>query len=145
MNLEPGESTEIEAAFTPESASGAVRKSIMVISDDPAHFKLTLHFRANVLPAPPSDQPAVSFHDVDRTSQVHGSVRLSATAVSEIRLGDATYLSVYPKPDSDGTTLDIVLNGSRLPTDSTSGQNIITVIAAGNAIIPVSVSWDVKP
>lgn len=58
MDLEPGESTEIEAVFTPESAAGPVRKGILVVSDDPAHSKLTLHFRANVLPAPPSSKPA---------------------------------------------------------------------------------------
>src|SRR5580704_1338302 len=59
MDLEPGESTEIEAAFTPESAfSGAVRKTILVISDAPAHPKLTLRFAADVLPTPSTGNPA---------------------------------------------------------------------------------------
>jgi hypothetical protein len=59
MDLEPGESTEIEAAFTPESAfSGAVRKTILVISDAPAHSELTLRFAADVLPNPSTGKPA---------------------------------------------------------------------------------------
>jgi hypothetical protein len=58
MELAPGESTEIDAAFTPESGiTGAVRKTIMVTSDDPAHPKLTLRFAADVLPAPSAGQP----------------------------------------------------------------------------------------
>jgi hypothetical protein len=59
MDLEPGESTEIEAAFTPESSfSGAVRKTILVISDAPAHSELTLRFAADVLPTPSTGNPA---------------------------------------------------------------------------------------
>jgi hypothetical protein len=51
MSLEPGESTEIRASFTPPTAfSGAARKTIMVVCDDPAHSTLTLRFAANVLP-----------------------------------------------------------------------------------------------
>jgi hypothetical protein len=147
MDLAPGENTEIEAAFTPESASGPVRKSIRVISDDPAHSKLTLHFRADVFLSPMSGQPALLFHDVDRTSHVriHGSVRLAVPAVSEIRLGDATFLSVYPKSDHGDTTLDIVLDGSELPKEGTSGQNTITVISADHATIPVTVGWEAEP
>lgn len=59
MDLTPGESTEIEAEFTPEDDfSGAVRKAIMVVSDAPAHPVLTLRFAAEVLPPPPSAKPA---------------------------------------------------------------------------------------
>jgi hypothetical protein len=144
LDLEPGESTEIEATFKPESSSGAVSKAILVFSDDPAHPRLTLRFKADVLPPPSSDRPTVSFHDVDRTSLVHGSVRLPVTTVNEIRLGDATYLSVYPKPDGDGTILDIVLDGSRLPKEAMSGQNILTVISTGNVTVPVLISWDLN-
>ncbi len=51
MDLAPGESTIIEAEFTPEKDfSGAVRKAILVVCDDPAHSKLTLRFAADVLP-----------------------------------------------------------------------------------------------
>ncbi len=58
MDLEPGESTEIEASFTPESDfSGAVRKTIMVVSDAPAHSTLTLRFAADVLPYPSTGKP----------------------------------------------------------------------------------------
>jgi hypothetical protein len=59
MNLEPGESTEIEAAFTPEDDFiGPVRKAIVVSSNAPAHPKLTLHFGADILPAQPTAEPA---------------------------------------------------------------------------------------
>jgi hypothetical protein len=59
MELAPGESTEIEAEFTPENAfSGAVRKTILVVSDAPAHPKLTLRFAADVLPDPSPAGPA---------------------------------------------------------------------------------------
>jgi hypothetical protein len=51
MELEPAESTEIEVAFTPEFPGLAVRKSVLVFSDAPAHPVLSLHFRAEVLPA----------------------------------------------------------------------------------------------
>jgi hypothetical protein len=50
-DLEPGESTEIQTVYTPEKGfSGAARKTIMVMSNDPAHPKLTLRFAADVLP-----------------------------------------------------------------------------------------------
>jgi hypothetical protein len=59
MVLEPGESTEIEARYTPEDGfSGAVRKTIMVVSDAPTHSKATLRFSADVIPDPPSSKPA---------------------------------------------------------------------------------------
>jgi hypothetical protein len=58
MVLAPGESTEIEADYTPEGAEGPVRKGILVISDAPTHSKLTLRFRAYVLPNPPANPPA---------------------------------------------------------------------------------------
>lgn len=59
MNLEPGESTEIEAEFTPDKEfSGAVRKTILVVSDAPVHSKLILRFAADVLPDSPPDKPA---------------------------------------------------------------------------------------
>jgi len=59
MDLAPGESTEIEAEFTPENDfSGGVRKSILVVSDAPAHSKLTLRFAADVLPTPPAGTAA---------------------------------------------------------------------------------------
>jgi hypothetical protein len=57
-DLDPGESTIIQAAYTPEKGfSGAVRKTIMVISNDPAHSTLTLRFAADVLPAASSSTP----------------------------------------------------------------------------------------
>jgi hypothetical protein len=53
-DLEPGESTEIQAVYTPEKGfSGPARKTIMVMSNDPAHPRLTLRFAADVLPAEP--------------------------------------------------------------------------------------------
>jgi hypothetical protein len=58
MELAPGESTEIDAEFTPEKEfSGAVRKTIMVVSDAPAHSKLILRFAADVLPDPSPARP----------------------------------------------------------------------------------------
>jgi len=58
-DLEPGESTEIEAEFTPEKEfSGPVRKTILVVSDAPAHSKLILRFAADVLPDPSPAKPA---------------------------------------------------------------------------------------
>jgi hypothetical protein len=58
--LAPGESTEIQAVFAPEPGfSGVARKTIVVVSNDPAHPTLTLRFSADVLAPPPGqDQPA---------------------------------------------------------------------------------------
>jgi hypothetical protein len=50
-DLEVGETTEIQVAYTPEKGfSGAARKTIVVSSNDPARPKLTLRFAADVLP-----------------------------------------------------------------------------------------------
>lgn len=51
-DLEPGESTEIQATYTPEKGfSGLARKTIVVTSNDPAHSKLTLRISAAVAPS----------------------------------------------------------------------------------------------
>ncbi|HTB80806.1 MAG TPA: DUF1573 domain-containing protein [Opitutaceae bacterium] len=58
-DLEPGESTEIDAEFTPDKEfSGPVRKTILVVSDAPAHSKLILRFAADVPPDPAPAKPA---------------------------------------------------------------------------------------
>ena len=59
MELAPGESTDIQAVFTPEKRfTGAVSKTIRVRSDDPSHPTLTLRFFAKVLPDEASPQSA---------------------------------------------------------------------------------------
>jgi hypothetical protein len=59
MELAPGESTEILAIFTPEKGfTGAVRKTIRVSSDDPAHAVITLRFAALVRPASDAVPPS---------------------------------------------------------------------------------------
>ncbi len=58
MELAPGESTEIDAEFTPDKEfTGDVRKNIMVLSDAPIHSRLILRFAADVLPDPPPAKP----------------------------------------------------------------------------------------
>jgi hypothetical protein len=50
-DLKPGESTEILAAYTAEKDfTGQMRKTIMVVCNDPAHSKLTLRLAGDVLP-----------------------------------------------------------------------------------------------
>lgn len=52
--LKPGGTTPIQAAYTPEKGfTGAMRKTIMVVCNDPAHPKLTLRLSGNVLPPSP--------------------------------------------------------------------------------------------
>jgi hypothetical protein len=54
-SLKPGETTEIQAAYTPEKGfTGAMRKTIMIVCNDPAHAKLTLRLSGTVLPASPA-------------------------------------------------------------------------------------------
>lgn len=62
QELKPGESTEIVAIYTPEKGFvGAMRRSILVVSNDPKHRKLTLRLAGDVL-APdkfdPTSRPA---------------------------------------------------------------------------------------
>lgn len=140
-DLEPGESTEIQATFNPAGLSGTVFKNILISSDDPDRPRAVVRFKAHVVPP---ENPSLSFHRVDRAAQVRGRVRLPGPRMmlKETQLGTATYLNVYPGADNDGTFLDIVLNGSKLPPDATSGQDTITVIALNNDAIPITIRWD---
>lgn len=56
QELKPGESTQIVATYTPpEGFTGEMRKSVLVVSNDPNHGKLTLRLAGRVLPPAKSD------------------------------------------------------------------------------------------
>ncbi len=61
QELKPGESTQIVATYTaPERFTGAMRKSVLVISNDPIHGKLTLRLAGNVFSSAKSESASHS-------------------------------------------------------------------------------------
>ncbi|BDU78851.1 DUF1573 domain-containing protein [Mesoterricola sediminis] len=147
--LKPGESTEVEAAFNPAGFRGTVRKSIQVVSDDPANPNLTLTFEAEIVREITPSQDSVFFQGVRRTGTTKHAVKLTSgtgrpVRVTRIDAPGAKYLSFGIRPEGGNVWVDIALDGAALPAHQMVGTDAVA-IQTDNPRAPllnVTVQWE---
>lgn len=151
-SIKPGESTQIEATFDPKGQRGIVRKSIVVISNDPAAPQTTLTFDAEVVQPIQPNKDNIFFDAVDRTGSASDMVRFASTNGSPVKLTGAEapgapYLHLATREDGKDGLLDLRLVGAEIPKGQDNGIEVVTVHTTNPAlpIFRVNVQWQVKP
>lgn len=151
-SLAPGESTEIEIGFDPKTFRGAVRKSLQVVSDDPANPVSTLTFEADVVHEITPSTNAIFFLDVQRTQGRKGSLRLISgngqpVVITETRAPGAPYLSASWKAEGKDAVVDVTLDPRKLPTARMHGLDNLLLLTNNPRFgsIPIQVQWSIQP
>ncbi len=150
-SLEPGESTEVEASFDPRGFRGLVRKSIQVISNDPAHGEVSLSFEAEVVQEIMPSTNTVFFYDLQRSSPKKATVRLASgngqpVQVKQTKAPGAPYLRATAKSEGNDALLEIELDGRKLSSGKQRGVDSLTVLTTSDKmpVITISVQWELK-
>ncbi|HET8902294.1 MAG TPA: DUF1573 domain-containing protein [Holophagaceae bacterium] len=151
-SVKPGESTDIEATFDPRGQRGIVRKSIVVVSNDPKAPETTLTFDAEVVQPIQPSKDNVFFDNVDRGGVTGDSIRFVSTDGNPVKLTGAEapgapYLHLATRSEGKDAVLDLKLAGQEIPKGQDMGIEVVTVRTA-NPQLPVfrvNVQWQVKP
>ena len=151
-SVKPGESTDIEATFDPRGQRGIVRKSIVVVSNDPKAPETTLTFDAEVVQPIQPSKDNVFFDNVDRGGAAGDSIRFVSTDGNPVKLTGAEapgapYLHLATRSEGKDAVLDLKLAGQEIPKGQDMGIEVVTVRTA-NPQLPmfrVNVQWQVKP
>ncbi len=151
-SVKPGESTQIEATFDPKGQRGIVRKSIVVVSNDPKSPETVLTFDAEVVQPIQPSKDNVFFDQVDRTGSASDSIRFASTDGNPVQLTGAQapgapYLHLATRSEGKDAVLDLKLAGNEIPKGQDMGIEVVTVHTT-NPRLPVfrvNVQWQVKP
>lgn len=150
-SLAPSESTEVEASFDPHGFRGQVRKSIQVISDDPANGTVTLTFEAEVIQDIMPSTTVVFFYDLQRTATKTSTVRLASgngqpVKVKETKAPGASYLSATVKTEGNDAILNLEMDGRKISAGKQRGVDALTVVTSSERmpIITINVQWELK-
>lgn len=151
-SLTPGESTEIEAIFNPTGYRGPVRKSLVVISNDPKKPSETLTFEAEVIQEINLKSNAIFFLDVPRTKPMNSSIRLESgngeqVVITEVKAAGAPYYRFSHRSDGKDAVLDITFDGKLVPTGQQRGADTITIRHTNPRVPPIVLTsqWELKP
>ena len=149
--LLPDESTEVEVTFNPAGFRGVSRKSIQVVSDDPATPTTTLTFEADVVREIMPSTESVFFQDLVRSVPRKASVRLATGTDQVVKLIDARnigapYLATAFRQDGNDAWVDITLDGRKVPAGRTVGADAIVVRTANPKVptITLTVQWEMR-
>ncbi|MDR3671708.1 MAG: DUF1573 domain-containing protein [Holophaga sp.] len=149
--LAPQESTEIEVSFNPAGFRGVSRKSIQVISNDPASPTSTLTFEADVVREIMPSTDSVFFQDLVRSVPRKASVKFSSGTERPVQLTDAKapgapYLATAMRRDGHDAWVDITLDGRKIPAGRQMGADAIIVHTANPKVpfITVTVQWEMR-
>ncbi|HJW09949.1 MAG TPA: DUF1573 domain-containing protein [Holophagaceae bacterium] len=166
-SVEPGKSTEVEATFDPHGYKGVVRKSLVVVSNDPANGNATLTFEAEVIPEIQASQEHVSFTSVTRGSSANATVRYSSgsgepVSITKAEAPGADYLHLNVRQDGKDAVLDVSLDGRQVPKGKDGDIEVVTLhtsnprmpvmhlnvvwqMRASVVATPSQVAWDLAP
>jgi hypothetical protein len=149
-SLAPGESTEVEVIFNPAGYRGPARKSVQVVSNDPAS-PTTLTFEANVIREIMPSTDSVFFQDVVRTRPRNASVKMVSGTDQPVKLLEAKapgapYLSTSLRQDGNDAWVDIALDGQKIPPGRQMGADAVFVRTANPKVpnITVTVQWELR-
>jgi hypothetical protein len=150
--LTPDESTEIEVTFNPAGFRGISRKSIQVVSDDPASPTTTLTFEADVVREIMPSTDSVFFQDVVRTVPRKTSIKLSSdsdrpVALTEAKAPGAPYLGMALRQDGNDAWVDITLDGRKIPAGRQLGADAVFIRTANPKVpnVTITVQWELRP
>lgn len=150
--LVPGDSSEIEVSFDPKGFRGHVRKSVQVISDDPANPATTLTFEAEVVYDINPSTTAVFFPQTPRNTPKKATIRLGSgngkpVQLTEIRQIAAPYLSTSWRQEGNDALVDITFDGRKVPPQQMRGLDslILRTTSTRSPQIPVDVQWELQP
>jgi len=149
--LAPEESTEVEVTFNPAGFRGVSRKSIQVVSDDPASPTTTLTFEADVVLEIMPSTDSVFFQDLVRSVPRKASVKLSSGTDKPVVLTDAKapgapYLATALRKDGNDAWVDLTLDGRKVPAGRQVGADAI-IVRTANARVPtvtITVQWEMR-
>jgi hypothetical protein len=149
--LAPQESTEVEVSFNPAGFRGVSRKSIQVISDDPASPTTTLTFEADVVREVMPSTESVFFQDLVRSVPRKVSVKLSSgtdrpVTLTEAKAPGAPYLTAALRQDGKDAWVDITLDGHKIPAGRQVGADAI-IVRTSNPKVPtvtLTVQWEMR-
>ena len=150
--LKPGESTEIEATFTPAGMRGAVRKTMQVVSDDPVNPATTLSFEAEVIQEIMPSTTALFFDEVPRNTPRKATLRLASgngqpVQVLDAKAPGAPYLSATFRSEGQDVVVEVTLDGRKIRPGRQSGVDILTIRTPNErtSTIPISIQWALRP
>lgn len=150
-SLAPGEATEIEVSFNPAGFRGAVRKSLQVVSDDPANPNVTLTFEAEVIQDIIPDTTALFLNDLPKNSVRSTTLRLRSgngkpVQVKEVKIPGATYITAIPRQEGNDVVLDISVDARKITSGRRMGADSVSIITTSerNPRIEVGVQWSLR-
>ena len=151
-SLVAGESTVLEATFNPAGYRGPVRKSLVVISNDPKNPAQTLTFEADVVQEINVKTTSVFFLDVPRSQPKNASLRLDSgngqkVEITDIKAPGAPYFRFSFKNVGNDAELDITFDGKLVPKGQQRGTDAITVRHTNPRVPPIVVTaqWELRP
>ena len=151
-SLMPGESTEIEAIFNPAGFRGPIRKSLVVISNDPKAPSQTLTFEAEIVQEINLKSNSIFFLDVPRTKPMNSSLRLESgngekVEITEVKAAGAPYYRFSHRNEDKDAVLGITFDGKLVPSGQQRGADTITVRHTNPRVPPIVLTsqWELKP
>lgn len=151
-SLTPGESTDIEAIFNPTGYRGPVRKSLVVISNDPKTPSQTLTFEAEIVQEINLKSNVIFFLDVPRTKPMNSTMRLESgngekVEITEVKAAGAPYYRFSHKSEGKDAVLDITFDGKLVPSGQQRGVDTITIRHTNPRVPPIVITsqWELKP
>jgi hypothetical protein len=150
--LAPDESTEVEVTFNPAGFRGVSRKSIQVVSDDPASPITTLTFEADVVREIMPSTDSVFFQDLVRSTPRKASVKLTSGSslpveITKIEAPGAPYLAFGPpRQDGKDAWVDLTLDGRKVPAGRQVGADLVIVRTANPKVptVNLTVQWEMR-
>ena len=151
-SLAPGESTEIEATFDPRGQKGPVRKSIEVVSNDPANPNTHLTFEAEVIQEIMPSVDSVYFHQAPKNVVSHSTIRYASgngepVQIVEAKAPGAPFLSFKYHSEGKDAVLDVDFDGQKVSKGHMWGMEQATIrfTNARTNQLPLNIQWDLKP
>jgi hypothetical protein len=151
-SLAPGESTEIEVGFDPRGFRGAVRKSLQIVSNDPANPSALLTFEADVVQEIMPSTNVLFFVDMARSGSKKSEVKLQSgngapVQIKDVKTPGAPYLTATWKSRGNDALVEVVMDARKVPVGQMTGVDNLTVQTANPRfpLIPITVQWEIKP
>jgi hypothetical protein len=148
--LDPGELTELTVELDPSDFNGKVEKTVRILSDAPTSPETTLTLTADVIAAVGISAKLVSFPAVSRSGTAMSTIRLTSGNGKPVRITGVTgpkidYLTLEAGEEDKDATLDIGIDGGKVPIAANAGMERITILAMQDKPMsfPVTVRWEV--